>query len=207
MADRSAVVAAIAHGVIDAELAALLWVLTDSGVPLVVASRLSESATELRAAFTSEAGGVLLADSLEEVLRLSGAPGGAIPDELRELGIVVIVGEVDGWARVMAAHYIRRLERDAGGHLQRRPPAVLAAWDQADGRLEHFWWAITADLADHAGTSGDELERRQADRAEFLRALAAGSGHANQAGQQGQAGQAGLAGHAGHSDHAGHSHG
>lgn len=200
MADRSAIVGAIAHGVIDAELAALLWVLTDSGVPLVVASRLSEAATQLRAAFTNNAGGVLVADSLEEVLRLSGAPGGAIPDELRELGIVVIVGEVGGWARVMAAHYVRRLERDAAGHLQRRPPAVLAAWDHADGRLEHFWWAITAELADHAGTTGDELERRQADRAEFLRALAAGSGHA---GQVTQAGQTGHTGHAGHTHGAG----
>lgn len=178
MADRTAVVAAIAHGVVDAELAALLWVLTDAGVPLVVASRLPEAATQLRAAFTSSAGGVLVADSLEEVLRLSGAPGGAIPDELRELGVVLIVGEVDGWARVMAAHYIRRLERDAGGHLQRRPPAVLAAWDARDRRLEHFAWAITAELADHAGATVDEFERRQADRADFLHALAAGSDHA-----------------------------
>jgi hypothetical protein len=185
MAERSAVVAAIAHGVLDAELAGLLWVLTDNGVPLVVASRLPEAATELHSAFTA-AGGVLVADSLEEVLRLSGAPFGAIPDELRELGVVLIVGQVGGWARVTAAHYVRRLERDAGGHLQRRPPAVLAAWDATDNRLEHFWWAITAELADHAGMDADELERRQADRAEFLQALAGSSGHAG-------------SGHAGHS--------
>jgi hypothetical protein len=187
VADRAAVVAAIAHGVLDAELAGLLWVLTDNGVPLVVASRLPEAATELHAAFTS-AGGVLIADSLEEVLRLSGAPFGSIPDELRELGVVLIVGQVGGWARVTAAHYVRRLERDSSGHLQRRPPAVLAAWDTTDNRLEHFWWAITAELADHAGMDADELERRQMDRTEFLQALAGGSGHAG-------------------SGHAGHSHG
>ena len=199
MADRSAVVAAIAHGVLDAELAGLLWVLTDNGVPLVVASRLPEAATELHSAFTA-AGGVLVADSLEEVLRLSGAPFGAIPDELRELGVVLIVGQVGGWARVTAAHYVRRLERDAGGHLQRRPPAVLAAWDATDNRLEHFWWAITAELADHAGMDADELENRQADRAEFLQALARSSGH-NVAGHV-------TTGHTvpGHVDHTGHSH-
>ena len=185
MAERSAVVAAIAHGVLDAELAGLLWVLTDAGVPLVVASRLADAATELRSAFTGSAGGVLLADSLEEVLRLSGAAFGTIPDELRELGVVLIVGQVDGWARVTAAHYVRRLERDAAGHLQRRPPAVLATWDGNDNRFEHFWWAITAELADHAGMDADELERRQADRSEFLQALAGGSGHGG--------------GHAGHS--------
>jgi hypothetical protein len=178
LADRSAVVAAIAHGVLDSELAGLLWVLTDAGVPLVVASRLPEAARELRSAFTNSSGGVLIADSLEEVLRLSGAPVGNIPDELRELGVVLVIGQVGGWARVLAAHYVRRLERDAGGHLQRRPPAILAAWDVNDNRLEHFWWAITTELADHAGMDADELERRQADRAEFLQALAAGSGHA-----------------------------
>ena len=169
--------------------------LTDADVPLVVASRLPEAATELRAAFTGDAGGVLLADSLEEVLRLSGAGAGTIPDELRELGVVLVVGQVGGWARVLAAHYVRRLERDAGGHLQRRPPAILAAWDVNDNRLEHFWWAITAELADHAGMDADELERRQADRAEFLQALAASSAHA------------GGSGHAGSTGHAGHSHG
>ena len=192
-------VAAIAHGVLDAELAGLLWVLTDNGVPLVVASRLPEAATELHDAFTN-GGGVLVADSLEEVLRLSGAPFGTIPDELRDLGIVLIVGETGGWARVLAAHYVRRLERDAGGHLQRRPPAVLAAWDGRDNRLEHFWWAITAELADHAGLDADELERRQADRAEFLHALARSSGH-NAAGHS-------TTGHPtpGHADHTGHSH-
>jgi hypothetical protein len=154
-------------------------VLIDGGVPLVVASRLPEAAAELNAAFAqSGGGGVLVADSLEDVLRLSGAAPGTFPDELRELGVVLIVGDVGGWAKVTAAHYVRRLERDAAGHVQRRPPAVLAAWDARDNRLEHFAWAITAELADHAGMTVDELDRKQADRAEFLQALAAGSGHA-----------------------------
>jgi hypothetical protein len=84
--------------------------------------------------------------------------------------------------------------------LQRRPAAVLAAWDATDNRLEHFWWAITAELADHAGMDADELENRQADRAEFLQALARSSGH-NVAGHA-------TTGHTvpGHVDHTGHSH-
>ena len=179
MADRAAIAAAVSHGVIDDQLAALLWVLADNGVPLVVASRSSEAATTLLAAFT-EAGGVLLAESFEEVLRLAGAPAGNLPDELRELGIVVIVGQASGAVRVTAAHYVRRLERDAAGHVQRRPPAVLAAWDPAERKLEHFWWAITAELADHAGMTAAELETRQDDRVGFLRALVAehtASGH------------------------------
>jgi hypothetical protein len=180
MADRAAIAAAVAHAVLDDELAALLWVLADNGVPLVGASRSPEAAARLRSAFTDAAGGVLVADSFEDVLRLAGAPAGNLPDELRELGIVIIVGEVSGAIRVTAVHYVRRLERDAAGHLQRRPPAVLAAWDPRDGALEHFWWAITAELADHAGMTVAELERRQNDRVGFLRALVAehtASGH------------------------------
>lgn len=180
MADRAAIAAAVSHGVLDDELAALLWVLSDSGVPLVAAARPSAEAARLRSAFTESAGGVLVADSFEEVLRLAGAPEGGVPDELRDLGVVLVVGEVRGRPRVVAAHYVRRLERDAGGHTQRRPPAVLAAWDERDGRLEHFWWAITAELADHAGMGVADLEGRQTDRAGFLRALVAeheASGH------------------------------
>jgi len=152
----------VATGVLDAELAALLSVLVERGVPLVVASRAPEAASALRAALTGAAGGVLLADSLEEVLRLSGAAPGAVPDELREMGLVLVVRAVEGGApRLVAGHYIRRLERDAGGHVQRRPPAVLAAWSEREGRLEHFYWGITAELADHAGLGLADLERER----------------------------------------------
>lgn len=165
------ITAAIADGVLDAELAGLLWLLAERGIPLVVASRAMAPAADLRAALTTEAGGVLIADSLEEVLRLSGATAGGVPDELRELGVVVIVREVVGRPRVVAAHYVRRLERDAGGHLQRRPPAVLAAWDDGEARLEHFAWGVTAELADHAGMPLPEFERSQRERSAYLDTL------------------------------------
>ncbi len=165
------ITAAIADGVLDAELAGLLWLLAERAVPLVVASRLTAPAADLRAALTTQSGGVLIADSLEEVLRLSGATGGGVPDELRELGVVVIVREVVDRPRVVAAHYVRRLERDAAGHLQRRPPAVLAAWDEGEARLEHFAWGVTAELADHAGMPVAEFERSHRERSAYLDTL------------------------------------
>jgi hypothetical protein len=165
------ITAAIAEGVLDAELAGLLWLLAERGVPLVVASRSTASAAELRAVLTTQSGGVLLADSLEEVLRLSGAAAGGVPDELRELGVVVILRAVADRPRVVAAHYVRRLERDAAGHLQRRPPAILAAWDEAEGQLEHFAWGVTAELADHAGMPVAEFERSQRERSAYLDTL------------------------------------
>lgn len=169
-----ALAAQVGAGVLDTDLAALLSVLVEHGVPLVVASRGPEAASALRAALTRSAGGVLLADSLEEVLRLSGAAPGTVPDELRDMGLVLVLRAVDAAPRLVAAHYIRRLERDAGGHIQRRPPAVLAAWNERDGRLEHFYWSITADLADHAGLSLADFERERRSRA----ARMAHAGHA-----------------------------
>lgn len=165
------ITAAIADGVLDAELAGLLWLLAERGVPLVVASRATAPAADLRAALTTQSGGVLIADSLAEVLRLSGAIAGGVPDELRELGVVVIVREVTDRPRVVAAHYVRRLERDAAGHLQRRPPAVLAAWDDGEARLEHFAWGVTAELADHAGMPVAEFERSHRERSAYLDTL------------------------------------
>ena len=66
------------------DLAALLVVLVEHGVPLVVAAREQEHAAGLRRAFTSEvlaeqpardavAGGVVIGQSLEDVLRVLGA--------------------------------------------------------------------------------------------------------------------------------------
>ncbi|MDP8905082.1 MAG: hypothetical protein M3N29_07180, partial [Chloroflexota bacterium] len=157
--------------VLDVELAALLWLLADRGVPLVVASRSRAAGAELRSALTGSEGGLLIADSLEEVLRLSGAASGTVPDELREMGVVVVLRELpDAGLRVAAAHYIRRLERDAGGHVQRRPPAVLAARDERDGRLEHFAWGVTTELAEHAGLPLVEFQRQLDERAALLEA-------------------------------------
>ena len=51
------------------------------------------------------------------------------------------------------------------------PPAVIAAWDAANGRFEHFAWGITAELADRIGMRPAELEREQARRAETLASM------------------------------------
>ena len=48
------------------------------------------------------------------------------------------------------------------------PPAVLATWDPASNRFEHFAWGITAELADRIGMRPVDLEREQARRAETL---------------------------------------
>ncbi|HWH37299.1 MAG TPA: hypothetical protein VNT28_05930 [Candidatus Limnocylindrales bacterium] len=152
-------------GMLDAELAGLLSVLGDHGVPVVVASREPALAGNLSSALAGVSG-TLAADSLEEVVRLAGGSAqGGVPDELREMGLVVVARTVDGQPRVAAAHYVRPLERDAGGHVQRRGPAVLAAYDGHNGEWEHFAWAIGAELAERAGMSlrdfEAELDRRR----------------------------------------------
>ncbi len=151
-------------GELDAELAALLWLLAEHGLPLTVAA-LDRAAAERtrgaivaaagtgRAARLAPAGGVMLADSLEGVLRLLGGDA-ALNDATRDLGLVVIH---DG-RRVRSAHYVRPVERDGAGHLQRRPPALLAAWNERANQFDDFSWGITAELADRAGLTRQELE-------------------------------------------------
>jgi len=98
-------------------------------------------------------GGVVLAGSLEDVLRVLGGED-EITDDTRDLGVVLVVRD----RQLAVAHYVRPVERDAAGHLQRRPPAVLSARDSASGVLDHFYWAYTDELADRAGISRHELE-------------------------------------------------
>ena len=168
-------VALLAEGVLDAELAALLTVLAEHGVPLVVAGRSAPAAEAVHGVLAAgRGGGVLLADSLDEVVRLAGArAAGELPDELRELGVLVVVRIVEGRPRIVAAHYVRPLERDAGGHVQRRGPAVLATFDERSGGWEHFAWAVTAELAERAGLERhafeDEVEGRRAELAAAAR--------------------------------------
>lgn len=76
-------------------------------------------------------------------------------DEIRALGVVVIL---DDGGRVTAAHYLRPAERDSGGHVQRRPPAVLAARHPGTGELEDFSWAMTPELAIRTGQSQSAFE-------------------------------------------------
>jgi len=106
-------------------------------------------------------------DRLEDVFeRLGGPPVDASEDELSRLGLVLVLG-ADG-RRVMAAHYLRPVARDAHGHVQRLAPAVVATWDEANHRFEHFAWGIGDELADRVGLTPLDFEREQARRAESL---------------------------------------
>lgn len=188
MSDRApTITAAIARRVIDDELSALIWLLAEAGLPLVVAGRPGVGRHSLAAAFgalveaSGVAGGgdvrqrVVEADSLEEVLGPGSAqPGAVIADQLRGLGLVLVLRDVaDTGRRLISAHYLRPVERDAAGHLQHRPPALLAAWDAGHDRLDHFWWGVTSELADRAGRAIADFERAHAERAALLRDLAA----------------------------------
>ncbi|HYI21843.1 MAG TPA: hypothetical protein VEX62_04320, partial [Candidatus Limnocylindrales bacterium] len=152
-APTPALAAQLAGGALDPDLVALVWMLAESGVPLTVAATDATAARELRngicallpadhhAADLALAGGTVVAGSLEDVLRVLGgrrptghdessheshgeSGQGEIADEARDLGIVLVLRD----GRVAAAHYVRPVERDGAGHLQRRPPALLAAW-------------------------------------------------------------------------------
>ena len=180
MADQPTLRELTALGEFDPGLAALLWLLAEHGLPLTVASvergaaertrgAIVAAAGTGRAARLAPAGGVVLADSLEGVLRLFGGDA-ALNDATRDLGVVVIH---DG-RRVRSAHYVRPVERDGAGHLQRRPPAVLADWNESADRFDDFSWAVTDELADRSGLTRDELEREHDSRRDQL----AGSGRA-----------------------------
>ncbi|CAN5835985.1 hypothetical protein BH24CHL6_BH24CHL6_15560 [soil metagenome] len=177
----------ISERVLDSELAALLWVLLDSALPLVVSGPPASRPVELAAALDQlvAAGGrrnghadrqvwLLDEDSLEAVFRhFSAAPLSLDPDQLRSLGLVLILRQAGGGKgrRLVAAHYIRPVERDAAGHLQRRPPALLAAHDSAQDRLEHFSWALTAELADRLSMGVAAFEAAYEQRSQLLTGL------------------------------------
>ncbi len=164
----------IAEGVLDADLSALLWLLIEAGVPLVLATngepKLAEEvrgalsglvARHLVTADGALAGGVLRGDSLEDVLRFNGAtPDDEVPDAARELGVVLVLGQAEpgDLVRVVRAHYLRPIERDGAGHIQRRPPALLSAWDIGASRLDHFHWGISNELARRADMEPGDFE-------------------------------------------------
>jgi hypothetical protein len=191
----------IAAGIVDARTAALLWLLTEGGVPLVaagpagadersvvLASMLSadparawvvidadaESLTTERLSALLRGGvsvGVTLgAADLEAVLEhLAGS--GLPEDAIRRLGAVLILAEVEVGLRCTSAHYLRPTERDGQGHLQRRPPAVLSAWDETADAFEDYAWGITPELADLVDRAQADLEERQSQRSRFLAGL------------------------------------
>jgi hypothetical protein len=96
------------------------------------------------------------------------ADSGLPEDAVRRLGVVVVVAETGLGLRCSAVHYLRPTERDAQGHIQRRPPAVLSAWDDRTDTYEHYAWGITPELADRADRSQADFEERQQARASFL---------------------------------------
>jgi hypothetical protein len=123
-------------------------------------------------------GATIHADRLEDVHETLRSPAiGVSDDELSRLGLVVVIRPergADGLIRrrVVAAHYERPIGRDEQGHIQRLPPAVLAARDDRTGRLEHFAWGVLPELGIRLGRAPGELEREQADRAALLEDLA-----------------------------------
>ncbi len=127
--------------------------------------RTGQLAAQLRgdAAF----GVTLEAADLEGVLERLEAMG--LPEDgVRRLGVVLILDQTTTGPRSAVVHYLRPTERDAQGHLQRRPPAVLSAWDERGDTFEDYAWGITPELADRVDRSQADLEERQADRARFL---------------------------------------
>lgn len=128
-------------------------------------------------------GATIHADSLEEVFdSLHRPPVALTDDELTRLGLVLILrafapppGDVEAGPvrRVVAAHYVRPLARDAHGHVQRLGPAVLATWDPDDDRFEHFGWGVVPELADRTGRSSGDFERELERRRDYLAGLAA----------------------------------
>jgi energy-coupling factor transporter ATP-binding protein EcfA2 len=122
----------------------------------------------------------MAAERLETVLdRLREPPVSASDDELARLGLVLILGAPvdagDGTLRprLAVAHYVRPVVRDGHGHVQRLPPAVIAARDARNDSLEHFAWGIVTELAARAGRRPLDFEREHASRAQYLGGLAA----------------------------------
>jgi hypothetical protein len=173
----------IAAGAIDAPLAAVVWLLAEGGVPLVVADRDAAAGRALAEALDAFGRPPVLlsafprsieAASLEEVqARLADEPYALTEDAIRSVGVVIVLGRLpDGRRRVRVAHYVRPLEQDPEGHVQRRPPAVLAAWDAQRDRLDDYAWGITTELAGRVGREPVAFERALTARSRLLADLA-----------------------------------
>jgi hypothetical protein len=176
----------VSGSVIDAELGALLWTLLERGVPALVIggsdegslSSIADAVETLAVRPASREQDAtrgpdrpvrtLRATSLQDAFGiLADDPFHLTDDAVRSLGVVLVVRD----ERVVAAHYLRPVERDREGHLQRRPPAVLATWDEASARFEHFAWAVTPELAFRSGMTQAELEELVASRRKRLSSM------------------------------------
>jgi hypothetical protein len=204
----------VREGVLDAQLAALCWLMVEGGVPVVVTGTLELDDRRALADIlvhlppvgpalivdldAGQASVTTLASFMRAGMRLAavaGAPGlrelverataepTSLPeDAVRRLGLVLVVdvvpsvtpGPITERVRIVAAHYLRPLERDGGGHVQRRPPAVLATWDPSSDAFDHFAWGVTSELADRVNRSQDSFEDLQVSREAGLAALAQG---------------------------------
>lgn len=109
------------------------------------------------------------ADSLEAVLdRLANGPFRLTADERSRLGLVLVLGagRAGNPPRIVAAHYVRPVARDAHGHVQALGPAVLATWNEEANAFDHFGWGVIPELALRTGRrAGDfeiELDERRA---------------------------------------------
>ncbi len=203
----------VVEGALDSELAGLLWLLVEDGVPLTVTGPASIGTRDRvarailsvppRAAWVLidadaerpgpgtlgariragvHVGLTLEAGDLRQAMeRLAAPPDGLPEDAVRRLGVVLVVAEVPSTAvgpvrervRVLAAHYLRPTERDPQGHVQRRPPAVLATWDAERDAFDHFAWGVTPELAILVDRTQASLEALQAGRRQSIERLVA----------------------------------
>lgn len=186
----------IRAGMLDAQLAALASIVIENGLPLVIAAGSETRAggwtgSEVRDALgrgllacaLPPRAGVRMASpvsvdagSLEAVLARMPILSLDATDELgARVAIVVVLGvdqSDDAW-RVTAAHLLRPPLRDGHGHLQRQCPAVLATWDPAIRRFEHFAWAVLPELAALIDRRAGDLDAEVSARADLLAGLLA----------------------------------
>ncbi|HTC85890.1 MAG TPA: hypothetical protein VK656_04260 [Candidatus Acidoferrum sp.] len=123
-------------------------------------------------------GATIHAESLEEVFaELGSAEVGLSDDELSRLGVVVILRVVPERGtgrpirRVVAAHYVRPVSRDTGGHVQHLGPAVLSTWDERTDRFEDFAWGVVPELAERVGRRAGDFEIERERRAAVIATL------------------------------------
>ena len=216
-------------GVLDAELAALAWLLLEDGVPVLVAGPGGRGADVLVEALVAALPAerhpeAPAATGVPRLVRVPGSLGVSTPpgplrtalsrtsgrsglvagldaadladvlavlraqglgdDEISFLGVVLVLADRIGAdtnpaagelrVRVVAAHYLRPVARDAGGHVQRLGPAVLAAWDDRRAGFDHFAWGIYPELAARTGRRAGDLELEHRERTARLRRASPG---------------------------------
>jgi len=184
----------IQGGTLDAELAALISIMIENGLPLVVAAATDSRASGWNGGEVRDAlGRILLTSGLRPVANIqTPAPvavdAGSLESVLARMpllslqaadasgarvAIVVVLGTdaADDTWRITAAHLLRPPLRDGHGHLQRQGPAVLATWDPAMRRFEHFSWAVLSELAALIERPAGDLESEISARTDLLAGL------------------------------------